>query len=98
MTLRLDDEVGRNPGGAGNAAARADDSPRTPPPSQKEPTSGGALADALRRRGVSDPAASLTAQAGIAVFRIAFERWLDPSNFLPDGTQRASLSDISKAS
>jgi RimJ/RimL family protein N-acetyltransferase len=26
-----------------------------------------------------------------------FERWLDPSNFLPDGTQRASLSDISKA-
>jgi hypothetical protein len=39
-----------------------------------------ALADALRRRGVSDPAASLTAEAGIAVFRVAFERWLEESN------------------
>jgi len=36
-----------------------------------------ALADELRRRG--EPAASLTAEAGIAVFRIAFDRWiLDP--------------------
>ena len=29
--------------------------------------------------------------------RAIFERWLDPSNFLPDGTQRASLSDIGRA-
>jgi AcrR family transcriptional regulator len=36
-----------------------------------------ALAVALRQRGVEDPAASLTAEAGIAVFRIAFERWVD---------------------
>jgi AcrR family transcriptional regulator len=35
-----------------------------------------AVADALRRRGVSDPAASLAAEAGLAVFRIAFERWI----------------------
>jgi len=35
-----------------------------------------AIADTLRRRGVSDPAASLSAEAGIAVFRIAFERWV----------------------
>jgi AcrR family transcriptional regulator len=35
-----------------------------------------ALAEALRLRGVSDPAADLTAEAGIAVFRIAFERWV----------------------
>ena len=35
-----------------------------------------ALAGALRRRGVTDPAASLAAEAGIAVFRIAFERWV----------------------
>jgi AcrR family transcriptional regulator len=34
-----------------------------------------ALADALRARGVTGPAASLAAEAGIAVFRIAFERW-----------------------
>jgi len=35
-----------------------------------------ALAGALRRRGVTGPAASLTAEAGIAVFKIAFERWI----------------------
>ncbi|XVQ89771.1 TetR/AcrR family transcriptional regulator [Microbispora siamensis] len=35
-----------------------------------------ALADTLRRRGVPDPAASLAAEAGIAVFKIAFERWI----------------------
>ena len=35
-----------------------------------------ALAGALRLRGVTEPAASLTAEAGIAVFKIAFERWV----------------------
>jgi len=39
-----------------------------------------AIARALRKRGVSDPAASLTAEAGTAVFRIAFERWIDEGN------------------
>ena len=39
-----------------------------------------AIADTLRRRRVPDPAASLTAEAGIAVFRVAFERWVDPTN------------------
>jgi AcrR family transcriptional regulator len=39
-----------------------------------------AIADALRRRGVADPAASLSAEAGIAVFRIAFERWVQETN------------------
>jgi hypothetical protein len=34
-----------------------------------------ALADALRRRGVPDPAASLAAEAGVAVFKVAFLRW-----------------------
>lgn len=36
-----------------------------------------ALAGALRQRGVSEPAASLTAEAGIAVFKIAFGLWID---------------------
>jgi AcrR family transcriptional regulator len=36
-----------------------------------------AIADTLRRRGVTDPAASLTAEAGIAVFKIAFELWIN---------------------
>jgi AcrR family transcriptional regulator len=39
-----------------------------------------ALADALRRRGVADPAATLTAEAGIAVFRVAFARWVSDSD------------------
>jgi AcrR family transcriptional regulator len=39
-----------------------------------------ALTEALRRRGVDDPAASLTAEAGIAVFKVAFERWIDETN------------------
>jgi AcrR family transcriptional regulator len=39
-----------------------------------------ALAEALRRRGVTDPAASLTAEAGVAVFRIAFGRWISDAD------------------
>jgi AcrR family transcriptional regulator len=35
-----------------------------------------ALTAALRRRGVADLAASLAAEAGIAVFKVAFERWI----------------------
>jgi AcrR family transcriptional regulator len=38
---------------------------------------GAASASALRKRGVAEPAASLAAEAGIAVFRIAFERWVN---------------------
>lgn len=36
-----------------------------------------ALADALGRRGVGEPAASLAAETGVAAFRVAFDRWLD---------------------
>jgi AcrR family transcriptional regulator len=36
-----------------------------------------ALADALRGRGAGDPAASLAAEAAIAVFKVAFERWVE---------------------
>ncbi|MEU6670387.1 helix-turn-helix domain-containing protein [Streptomyces sp. NPDC046727] len=36
-----------------------------------------ALADTLRRRGVTEPAASLAAEAGVAVFKVGFERWID---------------------
>jgi AcrR family transcriptional regulator len=35
-----------------------------------------ALAGALRQRGAADPAASLTAELTIAVFKVAFERWV----------------------
>jgi AcrR family transcriptional regulator len=50
-----------------------------------------ALAGTLRRRGVTDPAASLAAEAGIAVFRIAFERWASD-------TSRADLPQVIRES
>jgi len=36
-----------------------------------------ALAAALRARRVKEPAASLTAEAGVAAFKVAFERWVE---------------------
>jgi AcrR family transcriptional regulator len=39
-----------------------------------------AMAAALRQRNVTEPAASLVAEAGIGVFRVAFERWVDRTN------------------
>ena len=48
---------------------------------------GAAFAAALRERGVPDPTASVTAETGIAVFRVAFERWVN-------GTHRGSLGEM----
>jgi AcrR family transcriptional regulator len=50
-----------------------------------------ALASTLRQRGVRDPAASLAAEAGIAVFKIAFERWASE-------TSRADLPHVIRES
>lgn len=36
-----------------------------------------AAAAALRRRGVAEPAASLAAEAGVAAFKVSFDRWVD---------------------
>jgi len=54
-----------------------------------------ALAEALRGRGVEEPAASLTAEAGIAVFKVAFESYVEEGNQrdLP-GLIRASLEEL----
>lgn len=46
-----------------------------------------AIAAAQRGRGVGEPLASLTAELGIAAFRVAFERWV------ADGEER-SLRDL----
>jgi len=57
-----------------------------------------ALADALRRRGVPDPAASLAAEAGIAVFKVAFLRWAaqdgDSGRQTLDQLVRQSLTEL----
>ncbi len=52
----------------------------------KMATLASAIAQALREKGVREPAASLTAESGIAVFKIAFGRWVD-------GTGATELSD-----
>jgi AcrR family transcriptional regulator len=54
-----------------------------------------AIADTLRRRGVGDPTASLTAEVAIALFKTAFERWIDEPND-PDFPQlvRESLDQL----
>jgi AcrR family transcriptional regulator len=55
-----------------------------------------ALADTLRKRGVGDTAASLSAEVAIAVFKIAFERWVAEPDGGPDLThlQRAALDEL----
>ncbi|WP_407559378.1 TetR family transcriptional regulator [Mycobacterium paraintracellulare] len=35
------------------------------------------IAEALRQRGAAEPAASLAAETGVSVFKIAFDRWVD---------------------
>ncbi len=64
---------GRAPRRPGNIAANAELQERE---LIKLASLAAAIADTLRERGVGDPAASLSAEAGIAVFRIAFERWI----------------------
>lgn len=39
-----------------------------------------AMVDALRERGVTDPTASLVAELGGLAFRMAYGRWIGPTN------------------
>jgi AcrR family transcriptional regulator len=50
-----------------------------------------AMASALRQRDVPEPAGTLAAEAGIAVFRVAFDRW-------SGGSDERSLSEIIRES
>jgi AcrR family transcriptional regulator len=42
------------------------------------------LAAALRERGVTEPSATLAAESGVLVFRLAFELWLESERSLTD--------------
>jgi hypothetical protein len=54
-----------------------------------------ALADGLRRRGVPEPDASLAAETGIVVLRIAFERWVsEPHGADLSQAMRAALDRL----
>ncbi|MEU9577040.1 TetR/AcrR family transcriptional regulator [Streptomyces chilikensis] len=50
-----------------------------------------ALTGALMQRGTAQPEARLTAEAGVAVFRTAFERWIATAD--PQHTLRQLVSD-----
>jgi AcrR family transcriptional regulator len=53
------------------------------------------LAGGLRDRGVEEPTASLAAQAGVAAFRVAFERWVaGPGTESLAGTVRDSVDRL----
>lgn len=56
------------------------------------------IRDALRRRGVADPAASLVAETGVAVFKVAFEHWLtDPADRSLAEHVREALTELKAA-
>jgi AcrR family transcriptional regulator len=55
----------------------------------------GAATESLRRRGIAEPAASLAAEAGIAVFKVAFQLWTDGASGRPlSQVIRESLADL----
>ncbi|MGM0348609.1 TetR family transcriptional regulator [Streptomyces sp. Adlamb9] len=54
-----------------------------------------ALTDTLRGRGVLPSVASLTAETGVAVFKVAFERWIVADETRPlDRLARESLDEL----
>jgi AcrR family transcriptional regulator len=54
-----------------------------------------AMAGALRDRGIPEPAASLAAEAGMAVFKVAFARWVsEPGQPDLPGIFRGSMAEL----
>jgi AcrR family transcriptional regulator len=53
------------------------------------------MAGALRDRGIPEPAASLAAEAGVAVFKVAFARWVgEPGQPDLSGIFRESMAEL----
>jgi AcrR family transcriptional regulator len=58
-----------------------------------------AMTEALQKRGVPDPTASIAAELGVLAFRIAYARWADPINQQEFGElARQSLQELQAAS
>jgi AcrR family transcriptional regulator len=56
---------------------------------------GSAVAGALRDRGIPEPAASLAAETGVAVFKVAFARWVsEPGQPDLPGVFRESMAEL----
>ena len=56
-----------------------------------------ALAAALGRRGIEEPAATLAAEAGMAAFRVAFEQWTAHRKVGLDAAIRGAVADLKAA-
>ncbi len=57
-----------------------------------------AMAGALRDRGIPEPAASLAAETGVAVFKVAFARWVsDPGQPDLPAIFRESMAELKGA-
>jgi len=56
----------------------------------------GAVAAALRDRGIAEPTASLAAEAGIVVFKVAFARWIAEGGDFPEIIGK-SMADLRSA-
>jgi len=63
----------------------------------KRATLASAIADALRRRGVTDLTASLAAETAIAIFKVAYARWVDQCDEEDFGTFIVDALDHLKA-
>jgi AcrR family transcriptional regulator len=58
-----------------------------------------AMTDALKKRGISDPTASLAAEVGVLALKIAHARWADPTNRQElAALARQSLQELQTAS
>lgn len=61
----------------------------------KMATLSGAIAGALRGRGVSEPQAVLAAETGVTVFTVSYQRWLAPDEGRPlADVQAATFEDL----
>jgi AcrR family transcriptional regulator len=57
-------------------------------------TLGAATAAALRNRGVDEPMATLAAESGVTIFRVAFERWIRTASGDLVGCIHAALAEM----
>ncbi|MGC5014529.1 TetR family transcriptional regulator [Streptosporangium sp. DT93] len=55
-----------------------------------------ALAEALRRRGVDDASAGLAAEVGIAVFKVAFLRWIEQAEQAGEQAGESGERDLAR--
>ena len=55
---------------------------------------GVAAADALRGRGIGEPAAILAAETGVTIFRVGFEKWIGGSSTDLAGCIRETLDEL----